>query len=43
MNEIRCSQCNKLLLKAEGIYRIEIKCHKCKKINIIECQERQTN
>lgn len=42
MKEIRCSQCNKLLFKATGNYKIEIKCNKCKRINIIECLEHQT-
>lgn len=37
MKEIRCPKCNKLLLKIEGNYKLEIKCNKCK--NIIECQE----
>lgn len=34
MEEIRCPECNKLLLKAKGKYELEIKCNKCKKINI---------
>lgn len=43
MKEIRCLFCGKLLLKAEGNYRIEIKCNKCRKINnITECQEHQS-
>jgi phage FluMu protein Com len=42
MNEVRCPYCNKLLLKIEGIYKLEIKCNKCKNIIEIERQERQS-
>ena len=40
MEEKRCPNCKKLLLKAIGKYKIEIKCPKCKNIIIYECQER---
>jgi phage FluMu protein Com len=32
MQEIRCSKCNRLLLKAEIPYKIETKCPKCKTV-----------
>jgi phage FluMu protein Com len=42
MKEIRCPYCNKLLLKAEGSYKLEIKCNKCKNIiEIKECQKEE--
>jgi phage FluMu protein Com len=37
--EIRCPYCNKLLLKIEGNYKLEIKCNKCK--NIIEIERHE--
>lgn len=40
MKEIRCPNCNKLLLKIKGNYDLEIKCNKCKKI--VECHEHQS-
>ena len=33
--EVRCSQCNKLLLKVDHVEG-EIKCPRCKKINKLE-------
>ena len=42
MDELRCPNCSKLLLKATGNFEIEIKCPKCKeiiKIEGTECQE----
>lgn len=42
MKEVRCLNCGKLLFKAEGEYKIEIKCSRCKEIsNITECREHQ--
>lgn len=41
MKDIRCPYCNKLLFRAEGNYKIQIKCDKCKKI--IECQEHHSS
>ena len=35
MRDIRCFNCGKLLLKADGTYHIEIKCNRCKQINTI--------
>ncbi|MCR1952880.1 Com family DNA-binding transcriptional regulator [Clostridium tertium] len=35
MEDIRCENCNQLLLKAD-IVRGEIKCPRCKKINKLE-------
>lgn len=35
MEEIRCPYCKKLLFKAKGTYKIEIKCNKCKNIYIV--------
>lgn len=35
MKEIRCLFCGRLLCKAEGEYRIEIKCQKCKELTLI--------
>lgn len=39
MIEFRCQKCKKLLFKGEYEGTIEIKCNKCKNINIIECQK----
>lgn len=38
MQEHRCSQCNRLLFKSKmhGDYRVEIKCPKCKNINVFD-------
>ena len=35
MKEIRCLFCKRLLCKIEGEYRIEIKCPKCKELQLI--------
>lgn len=32
----RCKKCNKLLFIGKFIGKIEIKCHKCKNINLFE-------
>ncbi len=34
MNDFRCSQCNRLLAKIEGESRVEIKCPRCKTMNL---------
>jgi phage FluMu protein Com len=39
MKELRCPNCNKLLLKAVGECIIEIKCPRCNKIINLECQK----
>ena len=36
MKEHRCKKCNKLLFIGWFIGKIEIKCNKCKSINIID-------
>lgn len=36
MKSIRCSKCNKLLLKLEG--KAEVKCPKCKHINTFDTE-----
>jgi phage FluMu protein Com len=33
LSEIRCSHCNRLLLKAHFVGQIEIMCSRCKRIN----------
>lgn len=40
MKDVRCVNCNQLLLKAD-IIKGEIKCHRCKKINkLLEPKDR---
>ncbi|MDU4890958.1 MAG: Com family DNA-binding transcriptional regulator [Clostridium sp.] len=39
IKEIRCTQCNQLLLKADYI-KGEIKCNRCKKINRLELKQK---
>lgn len=34
MNEFRCQQCNRLLAKVEGEATVEIKCPRCKTMNL---------
>lgn len=34
MNDFRCKQCNRLLAKVHGEARIEIKCPRCKTMNL---------
>jgi len=34
MIEFRCSQCNRLLAKVEGLGKVEIKCPRCKAMNV---------
>ena len=34
MKELRCKKCNKLLLKHEGLTKIESVCTRCKTINL---------
>lgn len=41
MIEFRCPKCKKLLFKGKYEGTIEIKCSKCKNINIIECQKKE--
>lgn len=36
MTEIRCKKCNRLLMKAEGTWEVEIKCPKCGHLNHLE-------
>lgn len=42
-HDIRCRKCNHLLAKVNtlpvGEYSIEIKCHSCKQINLLESNE----
>jgi phage FluMu protein Com len=37
MNEIRCAGCNKKLAMAE-YSRLEIKCHRCKALNLLKAE-----
>ncbi|MFH1347181.1 MAG: Com family DNA-binding transcriptional regulator [Candidatus Margulisiibacteriota bacterium] len=34
MIDFRCTQCNRLLAKIEGTARVEIKCPRCKSMNL---------
>ncbi len=34
MNDFRCTQCNRLLAKIEGGSKVEIKCPRCKTMNV---------
>jgi len=34
MTDFRCSQCNRLLAKVDGPGRVEIKCPRCKGMNL---------
>jgi phage FluMu protein Com len=34
MDEVRCSKCGKLLCKAEPPYKLELKCPKCKTLQM---------
>lgn len=34
MNDFRCKQCNRLLARVEGETRVEIKCPRCKTMNL---------
>jgi LSD1 subclass zinc finger protein len=34
MVDFRCEQCNRLLAKIEGSARVEIKCPRCKAMNV---------
>ncbi len=34
MKELRCKKCNKLLLKHEGLTKIESVCTRCKTVNL---------
>ena len=36
MTEIRCKKCNRLLMKAERSWKVEIKCPKCGYLNHLE-------
>ena len=36
MTEIRCKKCNRLLMKAERSWKVEIKCSKCGYLNLLE-------
>jgi len=40
MNKVRCSKCGKLLGKIKG--RAEIKCPRCKKINVINTERQKS-
>ena len=41
MEEYRCKNCNRLLFKGKFVGIIQILCHRCKKINEIECQRKE--
>lgn len=34
MIDFRCTQCNRLLAKVEGMGKVEIKCPRCKTMNL---------
>ena len=34
MTDFRCSQCNRLLAKIEGTGTVEVKCPRCKAMNL---------
>jgi phage FluMu protein Com len=34
MNDFRCRQCNRLLARIQGEARVEIKCPRCKTMNL---------
>lgn len=42
MIEFRCQNCKKLLFKGKYEGVIQVKCNKCKQINEIECQKKNT-
>ncbi|MFH1541793.1 MAG: Com family DNA-binding transcriptional regulator [bacterium] len=39
MKEFRCERCNRLLAKIDGSARVEVKCPRCKAMNLHFTQE----
>ncbi|MFC1571057.1 Com family DNA-binding transcriptional regulator [Candidatus Margulisiibacteriota bacterium] len=39
MKDFRCKQCNRLLAKIEGNTKVEIKCPRCKAMNLYMVEE----
>jgi phage FluMu protein Com len=39
MKDFRCQQCNRLLARVEGVGKVEIKCPRCKSMNMYSSEE----